>query len=95
MDTGWTAGSYGVGRRISIAHTRAIIDAIHAGGLDAELHPPDRFFGLAAPRHVPGCPDDLLVPERTWSDASPYERTAKKLVALFEEDHAGQLGDAQ
>jgi phosphoenolpyruvate carboxykinase (ATP) len=95
VNTGWTGGPYGVGRRISIAHTRAIIDAIHAGDLDAELHEPDRFFGLAVPKRVPGCPDDLLVPERTWAEKDAYERAAKRLVALFEENHGRHVGDAE
>jgi len=91
VNTGWTGGPYGVGKRISIGHTRAIIDAIHAGGLDAHLSAPDPFFGLAVPRHVPGCPDELIEPGRSWSDRGAYERTAKKLVALFDENHARQL----
>ncbi|MGH0035385.1 MAG: phosphoenolpyruvate carboxykinase (ATP) [Myxococcota bacterium] len=91
VNTGWTGGPYGTGRRISIAHTRAIIDAIHAGDLDDDLAPPDRFFGLRAPRSIAGCPDELLAPEQTWADPGAYERTAKKLVRLFEENHGRQL----
>jgi len=88
VNTGWTGGPYGVGRRISIGHTRAIIDAIHAGGLDDDLHPPDRFFGLAVPKRVPGCPDDLLVPRRTWADPGDYDRAAARLAELFEKNQA-------
>ena len=90
VNTGWTGGPFGVGRRMSLPHTRAILDAIHAGGLDAQLGEPDPFFGLRAPRRVPGCPTELLDPMRAWSDPAAYERSAKQLVAAFESNHARQ-----
>jgi phosphoenolpyruvate carboxykinase (ATP) len=90
VNTGWTGGPFGVGRRMSLPHTRAILDAIHAGGLDEDLAEPDPFFGLRVPRRVPGCPSELLQPSRTWSDFAAYERTAKQLVAAFEANYAKQ-----
>jgi phosphoenolpyruvate carboxykinase (ATP) len=94
VNTGWSGGPAGVGSRMSLPHTRAIIDAIHSGALDSEFHEPDRFFGLRSPKHVPGCPSELLLPARTWASESEYERAAKDLVAKFDTNHARAMHDA-
>lgn len=86
VNTGWTGGSYGVGSRIKLAHTRAILDAIHSGALaDAPTHT-DPFFGLSAITRVPHVPDSLLVPSESWSDHASYRATAAKLAAAFREN---------
>ncbi len=86
VNTGWTGGSYGVGTRIRLAHTRAILDAIHSGVLAHAPTEQDPFFGIAAVTHVPRVPDALLVPARAWTDASAYRATAAKLAAAFREN---------
>jgi phosphoenolpyruvate carboxykinase (ATP) len=86
VNTGWTGGAYGVGRRMSIRHTRAIIDAIHSGALaqgSFETHP---VFGLEMPTSCPGVPSEVLNPRNTWADPAAYDATAAKLAGLFNEN---------
>lgn len=86
INTGWTGGAYGVGSRISLPYTRAIIDAIHDGLLDDCPTVEDPIFGLAIPREVPGVPSEILLPEQTWSNPADYRRTANKLATLFDDN---------
>lgn len=86
VNTGWTGGPYGVGRRFKLPHTRAIIDAIHDDSLkDAEIekHP---IFGLAMPKHCANVPEEMLNPRNTWKDSAEYDRYAQKLSKLFIEN---------
>ena len=83
VNTGWTGGSYGVGHRIKLAHTRAIIDAIHAGVLAHAPTATDPFFGIEAITYVPNVPETILVPEKCWEDPAAYRKTATKLAAAF------------
>jgi len=83
VNTGWSGGPYGVGQRMRLAHTRAIIDAIHAGDLGRVPTVQDPVFGLAIPTSCRHCPDDVLIPRRTWENPAQYDATAGKLVALF------------
>jgi phosphoenolpyruvate carboxykinase (ATP) len=85
INTGWSGGAYGTGSRIDLAHTRAIIDAIHNGELANATTDEDAIFGLAIPRQVTGVPSKILRPERTWSDPAAYRAAAEKLAALFHE----------
>ncbi|HYW92119.1 MAG TPA: phosphoenolpyruvate carboxykinase (ATP) [Gammaproteobacteria bacterium] len=86
LNTGWTGGPYGVGRRMSIAHTRAIIDAIHDGSLEKSATVVDPVFGLSIPTSCAGVPDELLIPANTWSDADAYRETAARLARLFHDN---------
>ena len=86
VNTGWTGGPHGVGKRMSLRHTRAIIDAIHDGSLDKVATVTDPIFGLHVPKECPGVPAEVLVPRNTWADKAAYEKTAKKLAALFHEN---------
>jgi len=86
VNTGWTGGAYGTGSRIALAHTRAIIDAIHDGVLDTAETQRDEFFGLEIPKSVPGIPDEVLMPWNTWADLEAYNETARKLVGLFHDN---------
>ena len=86
VNTGWSGGAYGTGRRIDLAHTRAIIDAIHDGDLSHVPATEDATFGLAIPLAVPGVPDAILRPENVWSDKAAYRQTADKLAALFHQN---------
>jgi phosphoenolpyruvate carboxykinase (ATP) len=83
VNTGWSGGAYGKGHRIKLAHTRAIIDAIHSGELLDCSTVEDSTFGLAIPEHVPEVDDAILRPKNAWSDQTAYRRTAEKLAALF------------
>jgi len=88
VNTGWTGGAYGVGHRMDLKYTRAIIDAIHDGSL---AHAPvisDPIFKLAVPTACLGVPDKLLAPWNAWADKHAYEQTAAKLVNLFQENFA-------
>ncbi|MBK1673440.1 phosphoenolpyruvate carboxykinase (ATP) [Ectothiorhodospira shaposhnikovii] len=86
VNTGWSGGPYGVGKRMSIAHTRAIIDAIHDGSLDQVETVPDPIFGVHIPVSCPNVPDEVLVPSNTWQDQQAYQETARKLARLFHEN---------
>ena len=92
VNTGWTGGPYGVGSRISIAHTRALLRAALSGALDEAAFRIEPYFSLRVPLHVPGVPDDLLDPSRTWPSPEAYAAQARHLVRLFEENFAKFAG---
>jgi phosphoenolpyruvate carboxykinase (ATP) len=82
VNTGWTGGPYGVGKRMSIAHTRAMVNA----ALERRIAPDfktEPFFGLPVPQHVPDVPDEVLNPRSAWADPTAYDAQAKKLATLF------------
>ncbi|NUP10140.1 MAG: phosphoenolpyruvate carboxykinase (ATP) [Polyangiaceae bacterium] len=83
VNTGWTGGPYGVGSRMKLKYTRAIIDAIHSGELAKVPTQEDPIFGVAVPTSCPNVPSEILVPKNTWADKAAYDTTAKKLAALF------------
>lgn len=84
VNTGWTGGAYGVGSRIKLKYTRAIIDAIHNNDLDHVESVIDPEFGLEIPLSCPGVPSELLVPKTTWEDKAKYQEIKDKLVKLFQ-----------
>jgi len=86
LNTGWTGGPYGKGRRFELKYTRAMVTAILDGSLAQASFTPDEFFGLAIPDAVPGVPSDVLNPRDTWDDPAEYERQAKHLAGLFREN---------
>jgi phosphoenolpyruvate carboxykinase (ATP) len=86
INTGWTGGPYGVGSRIKLEYTRAIIDAIHDGSLLNVATKRDKWFDLEIPSKVKGVPSELLEPRQTWSDAQAYDRMAKSLNRQFQEN---------
>jgi phosphoenolpyruvate carboxykinase (ATP) len=83
VNTGWGGGAYGTGKRISLKHTRAIIDAIHAGALARPTTERDPVFGIDVVTECPGVPADILVPKRTWPNPSAYDTAARRLAGLF------------
>lgn len=83
LNTGWTGGPFGVGSRIRIPYTRAMLNAALDGSLDDVEHEEDPVFGLAVPSAVPGVPTELLVPRNTWSDPGEYDKTARRLAEMF------------
>ena len=88
INTGWSGGPYGVGERIDIHHTRAMLDAVLTGALDDTEMIIDPIFGLSIPKHCPGVPDEILDPRSTWSDRGEYSRQANRLAELFHENFA-------
>ena len=82
VNTGWTGGPYGVGRRMSIGHTRAMVNAAIEGRIRSDFQT-EPFFGLRIPRHVPGVPDEVLDPRAAWADPAAYDAAARKLAGLF------------
>jgi phosphoenolpyruvate carboxykinase (ATP) len=86
LNTGWVGGPYGVGNRMSIAHTRAIVRAVVQGTLhDVPTHV-DHIFGLQIPDLVPDVPREVLDPRGSWPDPTDYDRQAMKLRRMFEEN---------
>ena len=88
VNTGWVGGPYGIGKRISIAYTRAIITAILQGDLDRCSFRQDPAFQVYVPEFVPGLPKELLTPRDTWADKTAYDRTARRLAQSFAENFA-------
>ena len=83
LNTGYTGGAYGTGKRMSLPHTRALITAALTGKLnnaEFETHP---VFGLSMPKTCDGVPTEVLNPRNTWADASAYDAKAKDLAAQF------------
>jgi phosphoenolpyruvate carboxykinase (ATP) len=88
VNTGWTGGPYGVGRRMSIAHTRAMVHAALEGKLEGIATVPDPHFGVGVPQRCPGVPDEVLQPRNTWPDGAAYDRQARDLAARFRTNFA-------
>jgi phosphoenolpyruvate carboxykinase (ATP) len=88
VNTGWTGGPHGVGSRISLGHTRRMIDAALSGELDDVDMRTDELFGLAVPKAISGVPDSLLDPRSTWADPAAYDERAAQLATMFEENFA-------
>lgn len=83
VNTGWTGGGYGVGRRMSLRRTRAIIDAIHSGELSGAETAPLPIFGLQVPAHCAGVPHEELQPAEAWGDDDAYMAALTRLARLF------------
>jgi phosphoenolpyruvate carboxykinase (ATP) len=88
VNTGWTGGPYGVGQRMSIAHTRAIITAALNGSLAQVETRPDPVFGFQVPVSCPGVPDEVMNPRNTWADKDAYDAQARNLVERFRANFA-------
>jgi len=89
VNTGWTGGPHGVGRRMDLAHTRAMVKAATSGALDhveTRRHP---IFNLDVPVECPGVPKEILDPQSTWSDKEAYEIQARELARMFAENFEG------
>jgi phosphoenolpyruvate carboxykinase (ATP) len=86
INTGWSGGSYGTGKRMSLKHTRAIIDAIHDESLSHATTTIDPIFGLEIPTHCPQVPSTVLIPKNTWRDKVAFDKTAQNLAQRFVEN---------
>jgi phosphoenolpyruvate carboxykinase (ATP) len=86
VNTGWSGGPYGVGQRISISHTRAMIRAALKGDLNNVGYSPDNIFGLHMPTRCPEVPSQILNPKNTWQDSEAYDRKGQELAKLFRDN---------
>jgi phosphoenolpyruvate carboxykinase (ATP) len=86
VNTGWSGGPYGVGERIEIAYTRAMVSAALTSRLNDVEYAPHPVFGVLVPRDVPEVPSEILDPRNTWSDASAYDGAARALARKFAEN---------
>jgi phosphoenolpyruvate carboxykinase (ATP) len=94
VNTGWSGGSYGVGSRMKLAVTRAIVDAIHSGELAKQPTTPHPVFGFEVLTHCPGVPDQILSPRNTWPSPASYDAAARKLAKLFRANFRQYEADA-
>ncbi|HEY5088296.1 MAG TPA: phosphoenolpyruvate carboxykinase (ATP) [Gemmatimonadaceae bacterium] len=88
LNTGWSGGAYGVGKRMKLSHTRAMVSAILSGQLDNVPTTTDPIFGLNSPQSVPDVPSEVLNPRNTWADKDAYDRQALKLAGMFHANFA-------
>ena len=93
VNTGWTGGPFGEGRRMPIDATRTMLHAALSGGLKDVAYRVDDVFGFEVPRSVPGVDDKLLDPRATWSDPARYDQKARELAAMFAENFAKRFDD--
>ena len=86
VNTGWSGGAYGVGKRMKLSYTRAMVRAALDGSLSAAATVTDPVFGLQLPTAIEGVPSEVLDPRRTWSDGALYDAQAHKLAEMFREN---------
>ncbi|HNA58581.1 MAG TPA: phosphoenolpyruvate carboxykinase (ATP), partial [Chitinophagales bacterium] len=83
INTGWTGGAYGTGKRMKLSYTRAMITAALNGELDSVSYATHDVFGLHFPTTCPNVPTEVLDPRNTWSDKQAYDAKANNLAAQF------------
>ena len=88
VNTGWVGGPYGIGKRISIRHTRALLNAALRGKLNNVKYTRDPIFGFLVPMECPGVPAEVLSPSASWGDKKEYDRRYKDLAMRFKENFA-------
>ncbi len=88
INTGWSGGAYGVGERMKIRYTRAMLNAALDGDLDDVAYVTDGRFGFEVPTSCPGVPETVLHPRGTWADGSAYDATADRLARMFNDNFA-------
>ena len=86
VNTGWTGGKYGVGRRMPIKVTRTLLTAALDGSLKDAKFRTDPYFGFSVPTQLPGVEPHLLYPQKTWQNKSEFDQTARKLVSMFQKN---------
>lgn len=86
VNTGWSGGPYGVGARMKIAYTRAMVSAALNGALDDAAYETDPVFGVSIPKQCPDVPSDVLNPRNTWQDKNAYDAQAQKLAGMFQKN---------
>jgi phosphoenolpyruvate carboxykinase (ATP) len=93
LNTGWTGGPYGIGGRIGLGLSRAMLADLLEGNLDGVATREDPVFGFRVPLEVPGVPREVLDPRSAWRDPGAYDRAARELAALFDENFARFEGE--
>jgi phosphoenolpyruvate carboxykinase (ATP) len=88
VNTGWVGGPYGVGKRISIRHTRALLNAALCAKLEHVKYAKDPVFGFLVPMECPGVPAEVLSPSSSWGDKKEYDRRYRDLAMRFKENFA-------
>src|SRR5690606_34280508 len=88
VNTGWTGGKFGVGSRMPIKVTRALLTSALDGSLRNATFRTDKYFGFAVPTAVPGIDSKILDPVETWADKAEFDKTARSLVAMFQKNFA-------
>jgi phosphoenolpyruvate carboxykinase (ATP) len=88
VNSGWTGGIYGVGTRMPIKVTRALVTGALDGSLKNAQFRTDKYFGFAVPTSVPGIETKILNPDQTWADGKAFDETARKLVGMFQKNFA-------
>jgi phosphoenolpyruvate carboxykinase (ATP) len=88
INTGWSGGQYGVGKRVSIKYSRAMVTAALTRSLDIVKYRHDDLFNLDVPTECPGVPSEVLDPKSTWQDKGAYDLSAKKLAQMFADNFA-------
>ena len=83
INTGWSGGAYGVGNRMKIRYTRAMLNAALDGELDDVAYAVDSRFGFEVPQSCPNVPDEILQPRNTWADKDDFDATADNLANMF------------
>jgi phosphoenolpyruvate carboxykinase (ATP) len=86
VNTGWTGGAFGVGKRMKIDYTRAMIRAALGGSLDRVAYERDPIFNLEIPATCPDVPAEVLKPRNTWANGADYDAQAAKLAKMFVEN---------
>jgi phosphoenolpyruvate carboxykinase (ATP) len=86
INTGWSAGAYGIGQRIKIQYSRAMVTAALTGALDIVKYRHDDLFNLDIPTECPNVPSEILDPRNTWVDKDSYDMSARKLAQMFIEN---------
>ena len=87
VNTGWSGGEYGVGKRMKIGYTRALLRAALSGELNNAEFSTESFFGLSIPTSCEGVPSEILNPRNTWADKDAYDAKANHLVGLFTDNY--------
>ncbi|MBV9753405.1 MAG: phosphoenolpyruvate carboxykinase (ATP), partial [Hyphomicrobiales bacterium] len=86
VNTGWTGGKYGEGRRMPIRVTRRLLGAALDGSLARADFRRDPYFGFAVPSSVPGVEPHILYPVKTWANKGEFDKTARRLIGMFREN---------
>jgi phosphoenolpyruvate carboxykinase (ATP) len=87
LNTGWVGGKYGVGKRMDLPSTRAILDAIHDGSLEKAPLKNFPIFDMAVPEQVKGVDPKILWPQNGWDNKNEYDKTIKGLADAFQANH--------
>jgi phosphoenolpyruvate carboxykinase (ATP) len=95
INTGWTGGRYGTGKRCPLAVTRRIVDAVHSGELRTAQYETFETFGLQIPTAIEGVPRELLNPALAWPDRAAFEREVRKLGGMFQKAFALYENDVE